>query len=119
LIGYDHEKTTDDAEAMETLEQEILAQPRHSRSLCGSGGGWTEMADSEPTHDNPRKHAQTCRAVVQEGEVLASGPPTNWLIRAIRNAVRMEAGVGSATTCRSCSMPGHAGRSGFFSGHRA
>src|SRR6267142_1599579 len=46
------------------------------------GSGRTEMADSEPTHDNPR-NTRNLPAVVQEGEVLR--PATdNWLIRAIR-----------------------------------
>ena len=40
------------------------------------------MADSEPTHDNPR-NTRNLPAVVQEGEVMR---PTadNWLTRAIR-----------------------------------
>src|SRR3977135_1601108 len=46
------------------------------------GSGWTEMADSEPTHDNPR-NTRNLPAVVQEGEVLRPAAD-NWLIRAIR-----------------------------------
>src|SRR3979409_1611947 len=46
------------------------------------GSGWTEMADSEPTHDNPR-NTRNLPAVVSPGEVMH---PTaeNWLTRAIR-----------------------------------
>ena len=40
------------------------------------------MADSEPTHDNPR-NIRNLPAVVQEGEVLRPAAE-NWLIRAIR-----------------------------------
>ena len=40
------------------------------------------MADSEPTHDNPR-NTRNLPAVVQEGEVLRP-VADNWLIRAIR-----------------------------------
>src|SRR4030088_2927758 len=46
------------------------------------GSGWTEMADSEPTHDNPR-NTRNLPAVVQEGEVLRPAAD-NWVIRAIR-----------------------------------
>src|SRR3981081_998937 len=46
------------------------------------GSGWTEMADSEPTHDNPR-NTRNLPAVVQEGEVLRPAAD-NWLTRAIR-----------------------------------
>ncbi|MBR1189349.1 HlyC/CorC family transporter [Bradyrhizobium sp. AUGA SZCCT0240] len=47
-----------------------------------TGSGWTDMPDSDPTHDNPR-NMPNLPAVVQEGEVLR---PTaeNWLTRAIR-----------------------------------
>jgi probable rRNA maturation factor len=38
LIGYDHEKD-DDAEAMETLEREILAQLGIPDPYAGSGNG--------------------------------------------------------------------------------
>jgi CBS domain containing-hemolysin-like protein len=41
------------------------------------------MADSEPTHDNPR-NTRNLPAVVQEGEVLRPAAD-NWLIRAIRS----------------------------------
>src|SRR4030081_1389730 len=46
------------------------------------GSGWAEMADSEPTHDNPR-NTRNLPAVVQEGEVLRPAAD-NWLTRAIR-----------------------------------
>ena len=81
LVGYDHEKDAD-AEAMETLEREILGAARHSRSLCGSGSGELTMPDSDPTQDNP-KNTRNLPAVVQEGEVLRPAAD-NWLTRAIR-----------------------------------
>src|SRR5580658_7062068 len=46
------------------------------------GSGRTEMADSEPTHDNPR-NIRNLPAVVQEGEVIRPAAD-NWLTRAIR-----------------------------------
>src|ERR1700751_1678282 len=46
------------------------------------GSGRTEMADSEPTHDNPR-NTRNLPAVVQEGEVIRPAAE-NWLTRAIR-----------------------------------
>src|SRR5260370_25009162 len=46
------------------------------------GSGWTEMADSEPTHDNPR-NTRNLPAVVPPGEVMRP-VAENWLIRAIR-----------------------------------
>src|SRR5258707_1270512 len=46
------------------------------------GSGWTEMADSEPTHDNPR-NTRNLPAVVPQGEV-ARPAAENWLTRAIR-----------------------------------
>src|SRR6201747_2898945 len=48
-----------------------------------TGSGWTEMADSEPTHDNPR-NPRNLPAVVQDGEVLRPAASDNWLTRAIR-----------------------------------
>src|ERR1700682_2568888 len=45
--------------------------------------GWTEMADSEPTHDNPR-NTRNLPAVVRDGEVLRPAAADNWLTRAIR-----------------------------------
>src|SRR3954468_1996469 len=46
-----------------------------------NGNGWTEMADSEPIHDNPR-NTQNLPVVVPQAE---NGRPTdNWLTRAIR-----------------------------------
>src|SRR5712672_3967066 len=47
-----------------------------------TGSGWTEMPDSEPTHDNPR-NTRNPPAVVQDGEVLRP-VAENWLTRAIR-----------------------------------
>src|ERR1700748_39142 len=44
--------------------------------------GWTEMADSEPTHDNPR-NTRNLPVVVHEGDVLRPAPDS-WLVRAIR-----------------------------------
>ena len=66
---------------------------RHSRSLCGPRSGWTEMPDSEPTHDNPR-NTRNLPAVVPHGEVLR---PTadNWLLRAIRTLFGWKAGLGA------------------------
>ncbi len=46
------------------------------------GSGQTEMADSEPTHDNPR-NTRNLPAVVPPGEVMRPAA-----------AVRMEAGIG-------------------------
>src|SRR5260370_413744 len=48
----------------------------------GIGSGWTEMADSEPTHDNPR-NTRNLPAVVPQGEVERPAAD-NWLTRAIR-----------------------------------
>src|SRR5712675_1873771 len=47
-----------------------------------SGSGWTEMADSEPIHDNPR-NTRNLPAVVPQGEVERPAAD-NWLMRAIR-----------------------------------
>src|ERR1700731_1744538 len=44
--------------------------------------GWTEMADSEPTHDKPR-NTRNLPAVVPPGEVMRP-VAENWLTRAIR-----------------------------------
>src|ERR1700760_5116972 len=44
--------------------------------------GWTEMADSEPTHDNPR-NTRNLPAVVPQGEVMRP-VAEGWLSRAIR-----------------------------------
>src|SRR6202049_2638431 len=46
------------------------------------GSGWTEMTDSEPTHDNPR-NTRNLPAVVPPGEVMRP-VAENWLTRAIR-----------------------------------
>src|SRR6185312_11746082 len=47
-----------------------------------TGNGWTEMADSEPIHDNPR-NTRNLPAVVTPGET-ARPASENWLLRAIR-----------------------------------
>src|SRR6201992_636562 len=46
------------------------------------GSGRTEMADSDPTHDNPR-NTRNLPAVVQQGEIMRPSAD-NWLTRAIR-----------------------------------
>src|SRR6202163_1520225 len=48
-----------------------------------TGSGWTEMADSEPTHDNPR-NTRNLPAVVPPGEIQRPAAAENWLTRAIR-----------------------------------
>src|ERR1700690_1227573 len=48
----------------------------------GIGSGWTEMADSEPTHDNPR-NTRNLPAVVPQTEPVRP-VAENWLTRAIR-----------------------------------
>src|SRR6201985_2862590 len=55
-----------------------------------TGNGWTEMADSEPTHDNPR-NTRNLPAVVSQGEV-ARPTAENWLLRAIRTLFGWKAG---------------------------
>src|SRR5258708_31783903 len=55
-----------------------------------TGSGQTEMADSEPTHDNPR-NTRNLPAVGQEGEVLRP-PADNWLMRAIRTLFGLKPG---------------------------
>src|SRR3979409_2395280 len=57
-----------------------------------TGSGWTEMADSEPTHDNPR-NTRNLPAVVQDGEVLRPAAADNWLTRAIRPLVGWKPGA--------------------------
>src|SRR6195952_3292005 len=47
-----------------------------------TGSGWIEMADSEPTHDNPR-NTRNLPALVPQGEA-AHRIAENWLTRAIR-----------------------------------
>src|ERR1700752_3768921 len=54
------------------------------------GSGRTEMADSEPVHDNPRT-TRNLPAVVQEGEVMRPAAE-NWLARAIRTLFGWKAG---------------------------
>src|SRR3954464_40791 len=46
------------------------------------GSGWAEMADSEPTHDNPR-NTRNLPAVVPQGQIMRP-VAENWLARAIR-----------------------------------
>ena len=89
LIGYDHEKD-DDAEAMEGLEREILAQLGIPDPVLRTGSGWTEMPDSDPIQDNPRD-TPNLPAVVKEGEVLRPAAD-NWLLRAIRTLFGWKAG---------------------------
>src|SRR6516225_4702872 len=55
-----------------------------------TGNGWTEMADSEPTHDNPR-NTRNLPAVVHEGEEQRPAAE-NWLVRAIRTLFGWKAG---------------------------
>src|SRR6266702_348265 len=56
--------------------------PMRTEIPTGSGSGWTEMADSEPIHDNPR-NMRNLPAVVPQDE--AERPAAdNWLTRAIR-----------------------------------
>jgi CBS domain containing-hemolysin-like protein len=47
-----------------------------------TGNGWIEMADSEPTHDNPR-NTRNLPVLVQPGEIVRP-PAESWLLRAIR-----------------------------------
>src|SRR6201988_1417027 len=58
------------------------------------GSGRTEMADSDPTQDNPR-NTRNLPAVVQEGEVLRPAAD-NWLIRANRTRFGSKPGSGGA-----------------------
>src|SRR5512144_1840136 len=54
-----------------------------------TGSGWTEMADSEPTHDNPR-NTRNLPAVVSPGDTRPAAD--NWLLRAIRTLFGWKAG---------------------------
>src|SRR6266700_3885566 len=55
-----------------------------------NGNGWTEMVDSEPTHDNPR-NTRNLPAVVPQGEI--GRPATeSWLLRVVRNLFGWKAG---------------------------
>src|SRR5215208_3049656 len=54
------------------------------------GIGWTEMADSEPTHDNPR-NTRNLPAVVPQGQLMRP-VADNWLTRAIRALFGWKAG---------------------------
>src|SRR5246500_2377604 len=51
--------------------------------------GWIEMADSEPTHDNPR-NVRNLPAVIEPGDGRSAGE--NWLGRAIRILFGWKAG---------------------------
>jgi CBS domain containing-hemolysin-like protein len=51
--------------------------------------GWIEMADSEPTHDNPR-NVRNLPAVVESRDARPAGE--NWLLRAIRILFGWKAG---------------------------
>src|SRR5215471_1503682 len=51
--------------------------------------GWIEMADSEPTHDNPR-NVRNLPAVIEPGDGRSVGE--NWLVRAIRTLFGWKAG---------------------------
>src|SRR6201994_1252997 len=55
-----------------------------------AGSEWTEMPDSDPTHDNPH-NTRNLPAVVPEGD---AGRPAseNWLLRAIRTLFGWKAG---------------------------
>src|SRR5579859_2637093 len=55
-----------------------------------TGNGWTEMADSEPIHDNPR-NTRNLPAVVPPGEVTRAGADS-WLLRIIRTLFGWKAG---------------------------
>src|ERR1700743_2306855 len=55
-----------------------------------TGNGWTEMADSEPIHDNPR-NTRNLPAVVTPSDTARS-TADNWLIRAIRTLFGWKAG---------------------------
>jgi CBS domain containing-hemolysin-like protein len=55
-----------------------------------TGDGWTDMPDSDPTHDNPRL-TRNLPAVVHEAEVQRPAAD-NWLVRAIRTLFGWKAG---------------------------
>src|SRR6201985_3366265 len=55
-----------------------------------AGSEWTEMPDSEPTHDNPR-NTRNLPALVSQGEAGRS-TSENWLLRAIRTLFGWKAG---------------------------
>src|SRR6201991_3738014 len=70
-------------------------RPRFWRSLefpipMRAGSEWTEMADSEPTHDNPR-NTRNLPALVAQGEAGRSNSE-GWLVRAIRTLFGWKAG---------------------------
>src|SRR6188472_2008258 len=72
-----------------------VSNGRFSRSLAfpipmRTGSGWTEMPDSDPTHDNPRD-TPNLPVLVKEGEVLRPAAD-NWLTRAIRTLFGWKAG---------------------------
>ena len=76
-----------------------------------TGSGWTEMPDSDPTHDNPR-NTPNLPAVVQEGEVLRPAAE-NWLTRAIRTLFGWKPGS-VRDDLQVVLDASHAGRSGVF-----
>ena len=55
-----------------------------------AGSEWTEMPDSDPTHDNPR-NTRNLPAVVAPGEA-GRAASENWLLRAIRTLFGWKAG---------------------------
>ena len=91
LIGYDHEND-DDAEAMESLEQEILAQLGIPDPYADQDADGLRWPDSEPTHDNPR-NTRNLPAVVPAGRSAASRRRELADARD-PHAVRLEAGIG-------------------------
>ena len=94
LIGYDHEND-DDAEAMEGLEREILAQLGIPDPYADAGADGLKCRTPIPTRHaqgNPR-NTRNLPAVVQEGEVLRPAAD-NWLTARDPHPVRLEAGIG-------------------------
>ncbi len=76
LIGYDHEKD-DDAEAMEALEREILAQRSAFRTpMRIEDRVDLTMPDSEPTHDQSAQTRATCRRWCRKARCCARPPKT-------------------------------------------
>src|SRR6201998_1015812 len=69
---------------------------------------WIEMADSEPTHDNPR-NVRNLPAVVAPGDGRSSSE--NWLLRAIRILFGWKAGSvrDDLQVVLDASTPGDAG----------
>ena len=80
LIGYDHEND-DDAEAMEGLEREILAQlgipdPYADRDPMRTGSGWTDNAGLRPDPRQSARYAATCRPWCRKARCCARPPRT-------------------------------------------